>query len=102
MIGTLKKLFKELHLPLSDIAMDNVKDIDEARVTASIYRLLSGYSEKRARRRNRKRARQDAFLKEEGVTYQSGIGHRQPRKCKQCRRELKGSGHKRGQPCPFV
>ena len=42
--------------------------------------------------------------KDEGVTYQSGISYVTTggRKCRKCRKVLKGSGHKKGQPCPIA
>jgi hypothetical protein len=99
---TAHHLYNALCISLSSAAMDSFCDFDEGRIHTSIYRSLSGYGMKRAKRRNRKRARQDAFVKTEGVQYKSGIAHCTPRKCRQCHRVLKGSGHKRGKPCPFV
>ena len=77
------------------------------------------HSKPMSKNTSRRRRRQDAFRKDEGPTYFSGLVHdkvkaskaksskpksSKPRaapKCRTCGNKIKDSGHKRGKPCPF-
>ena len=93
-----KSLFGALSIPLSHTALDSFGDLDNSRIYLSVYKT----GQQRVKNINRKHARQEAFKKSEGIHYKSGSSHRAPRKSNHCFKLIKGSGHKRGQPCPFM